>query len=97
MTHCIMVLAEANDPSIFTEALTQGQLSDGFHGQDQLVGTQRGMLILWVAFPLPNKLIHQLTKHRVSAIKFSKSEKHLSQSTFRTRGKLFFSVVSMAP
>lgn len=64
MTHCIVVLAECNDLGVFTEALTQCQLSDGLHGQDQLVGTERGMLTLWVGLPLSNKLVHQLTTYR---------------------------------
>lgn len=61
MTHGIVALAEGNEPGVFTEALPQGQLGDGLHGQDQLVGTERGMLTLWVGPPLPNKLVHQLT------------------------------------
>lgn len=63
MTHCIVVLAECDDPGVFTEALSQCQLSDGLHGQDQLVGTEGGMLILWEGLPLPNKLVHQLRKY----------------------------------
>lgn len=63
MTHCIMVFAECNDPGVFTEALSQCQLSDGLHGQHQLVGTERGMLILWEGLPLSNKLVHQLRKY----------------------------------
>lgn len=55
-----MVLAEGNDVGVVFEALAQGQLSDGLHGQTQQVGTQRDVLRLWERLPLPDQLLHQL-------------------------------------
>lgn len=46
MSHRVVVLAEGNDLGVVAEALAQGQLGDGLHGQTQQVGTQRGVLSL---------------------------------------------------
>lgn len=46
MSHRVVVLAEGNDLGVVAEALAQGQLGDGLHGQTQQVGTQRSVLSL---------------------------------------------------
>ena len=63
-THHVMVLTEGNDGVVVAEALAQGQLGDRLNGQDQLVGTQRGVLGFRERLPLPHQLRHQLIKTR---------------------------------
>lgn len=64
VSHRVVVLAEGNDLGVVAEALPQGQLGDGLHGQAQQVGTKRSVLRLRERLPLLHQLAHQLIRRR---------------------------------